>query len=81
MKTRVRQIYSRGGNPAPNQFIIYTPEGTYFQSYTSPIAFRAPHGKIQLDEDTWNYSRTPGKYRTEFLGDSNDITNYTILSA
>lgn len=80
MKTRVRQMYTRGGNPAPNQFIIYTPEGTYFQSYTSTIAFRDQNGKIQLDEDTWDYSRTTGKYRNEFLGEYIELTRDKIKS-
>ena len=55
MRTRVRQMYTSGGNPAPNQFLLYTPDGTYFQSYNSTIAFRDHNGKIQLDENTWDY--------------------------
>ena len=27
MKTKVRQMYTRGGNPAPNQFLLYTSDG------------------------------------------------------
>lgn len=80
MKTRVRQMYTRGGNPAPNQFIIYTPKGTYFQSYRSTIAFRDHNGKVQLDESTWDYSRTTGKYRNEFLGEYIELTRDKIKS-
>ena len=80
MKPRVRQMYTRGGNPAPNQFLLYTSDGTYFQSYNSTIAFRDHNGKIQLDENTWDYSRTTGKYRNEFLGEYKDLTKDKILS-
>ena len=70
MTAKVRQMKSvRTGNPVANQFIIYTPEGNYFQSYDSVIAFRANDGKITLDKYYWNYSRTTSKYRNEFLGE------------
>ena len=80
MKPRVRQMVTRGGNPAPNQFLLYTSDGMYFQSYNSTIAFRDHNGKIQLDENTWDYSRTTGKYRNEFLGEYKDLTKDKILS-
>ena len=38
MKIKVKQMTSsRSGNPVANQFIIYTGEGNYFQSYDSVI--------------------------------------------
>ena len=80
MRTRVRQMYTRGGNPAPNQFVLYTPDGTYFQSYNSTIAFRDHNGKIQLDENTWNYSKTTAEYRRDFLNEGVDLTRDKILS-
>tara|TARA_R110002012_G_scaffold264091_1_gene447358 strand:+ start:243 stop:512 length:270 start_codon:yes stop_codon:yes gene_type:complete len=80
MKIKVKQMYTRGGNPAPNQFLLYTPDGTYFQSYNHTIAFRDHNGKIQLDEDTWDYSRTTGKYRNKFLGEYIELTRDKILS-
>ena len=80
MKPRVRQMLTRGGNPAPNQFLLYTPDGTYFQSYNSTIAFRDHNGKIQLDENTWNYSKTTAEYRRDFLGAGVDLTRDKILS-
>ena len=58
---------SNAGNDVPNQFVITTPEGRYFQSYRSIIAFKPYHGKTQLDESTWNYSNTTSKYRRSFL--------------
>ena len=69
MTAKVRNMYSSSGNSVPNQFIIYTSEGTYFQSYDSVIAFRDNNGKITLDDYYWDYSRTTGKYRNEFLGE------------
>lgn len=73
MAIRVENMTSARGNTVANQFIIHTDEGRYFQSYNSVIAF-IPYGgigggKIQLDENTWNYSTTTGKYRNEFLGE------------
>jgi len=80
MKPRVRQMVTRGGNPAPNQFLLYTSDGTYFQSYNSTIAFRDHNGKIQLDENTWDYSKTTSEYRRDFLGEGIDLTRDKILS-
>ena len=66
---KVKPMLTRGGSPSPNQFIIYTSEGEYYQSYESIIAFR-PRGAqpITLGED-WNYSRTTDRYRNQFLGE------------
>jgi len=70
MTAKVRNMTSSSsGNPVANQFVIYTDEGTYFQSYKSVIAFRDNERKITLDEYYWDYSRTTGKYRNEFLGE------------
>lgn len=67
MKTKVKNMLGSSGKEVPNQFIIFTNEGVYFQSYGTTIAFRPPVGKIQLDKDAWNYSRTTAKYRNQFL--------------
>ena len=80
MKPKVRQMTTKGGNPAPNQFLLYTSDGTYFQSYNSTIAFRDHNGKVQLDENTWDYSRTTAQYRIYFLKESTSITKDKILS-
>lgn len=57
-------------NGAKNQFIIYGEDGIYFQSYNSIIVFRPFKGKVQLDEYYWDYSKTTGKYRNLFLGET-----------
>lgn len=80
MRPRVRQMFTRGGNPAPNQFLLYVSNGTYFQSYNSTIAFRDHNGQIQLDENTWNWSKTTAEYRRDFLGEGIDLTKDKILS-
>lgn len=61
----------RSGKAVANQFLIYTPEGVYFQSYRSVIAFKPfdTNKKILLDSTYWDYSTTTGKYRNEFLGE------------
>lgn len=71
---------STRGNKIPNQFIIYTEEGEYFQSYNSVIAFIDTKGKVYLDCDKWDYSKTTGKYRNLFLGETKAETEEKIKS-
>lgn len=66
---KVTNMYSDKGNPVPNQMIIETNNGTYFQSYKSLIALRR-NGKVYLDSRYWDYSKTTGKYRNQFLGEN-----------
>jgi hypothetical protein len=84
MKTlnlKVENMQSSRGRVVPNQFIIKTNQGTYFQSYDSVIAF-IPNdfSKTQLDERTWDYSKTTGKYRNEFLAEGIADTRRKIAS-
>ena len=80
MKIKVKQMTSsRSGNHVANQFIIYTAEGKYFQSYDSVIVANNS-GKITLDNNTWDYSRTTSKYRNEFLGEGIAETRAKIES-
>jgi len=62
---------------AKNQYIIETPMGVLFQSYRSAIALRDKGGKIHLSEH-WNYSKTTGKYRNQFLGETKAETEKKI---
>jgi hypothetical protein len=80
MKVKVENMTSGRGNTIPNQFIIKTHEGHYFQSYASVIAFIPNVGKTVLDESYWDYSRTTGKYRNMFLGEGKDETQRKIDS-
>ena len=81
MTAKVRQMTSNSsGNPVANQFVIYTDDGTYFQSYNSVIAFIDNNRKIILDSYYWDYSRTTSKYRNQFLGEGTADTRAKIES-
>lgn len=81
MTAKVRQMTSsRSGNPVANQFTIITSDGEYFQSYDSVIAFKDNEGNVTLDDYTWDYSRTTGKYRNEFLSEGIVETRAKIKS-
>lgn len=83
----------RTGRSVPNQYIITTNAGRYFQSYDSIIVF-IPNPKdwaarpkncnnvpcTQLDKTYWNYSTTTSKYRNIFLGESTAETKKKIAS-
>lgn len=71
---------SNSGNQVANQFEIQTDEGFYFQSYDSIIVFipNDSDEKTVLDINTWDYSRTTGKYRNIFLGESKQETEKKI---
>lgn len=73
-------MVSSNGNDIPNQFIIRTDEGTFFQSYKSIIVFEAKDRTVYLDADKWDYSVTTGKYRNQFLGETKKETEAKIKS-
>ena len=50
--------------------------GDLFQSYETNIAYRDYHGKVYLDENSWDYSRTTSRYRNQFL----NMTTKEILT-
>ena len=78
---RVKNMTSpRSGNPVPNQFEITATDGAeYFQSYDSTI-IKIHRGKVVLDEKYWDYSKTTGIYRNQFLGEDKKITEQKIAS-
>lgn len=78
-KIKVRNMRSSQGNSVPNQFIIDTPEGTYFQSYSS-IVIAIINGKVYLDKGCWDYSTTTGAYRNIFLRETKKETEKKIKS-
>mgnify|MGYP003127030290 CR=1 FL=1 len=87
---KVKNMTSARGNKVANQFIIT--DRTYnekedswtttktFQSYDSTIAIVFSTGVVLLDENTWDYSATTGKYRNEFLGEGIAETRKKIKS-
>lgn len=76
MNVKVENIEGRNG-PVKNQFKIYTDDAVYFQSYSSVIVKRSGR-EITLDKNKWDYSRTTGKYRNIFLGESKSETEKKI---
>jgi hypothetical protein len=79
--TKVNNMRSPKGNLVANQFIVHTPEATYFQSYESVIiktTFENGERVVYLDEYYWNYSKTTSKYRSEFLGENTKETKEKI---
>jgi hypothetical protein len=79
-KINVSNMISANGNTIPNQFIIHTENGWFFQSYQSVIAFRDNDNNIYLDKNKWDYSRTTGKYRNQFLCETKKDTEGKIES-
>ena len=68
-------------NGRPNQFEIEDVQGRrYFQSYDSTIIYITTQGSVNLDKKYWDYSRTTGKYRNIFLGETKKETEQKIKS-
>ena len=69
---KIEPMTSHSGKPVQNQFIIFTQEATFFQSYQTIIAKNTVEGRKRvtyLDEKYWNYSRTTSRYLAAFLGE------------
>ena len=64
----VINMKSSKGNKVPNQFIIWTDDYQFFQSYQTIIGRRDIKGNILLDKNRWDYSVTTSKYRNQWLG-------------
>ena len=78
---KVQNMIGPGGHEVPNQYHLTDDNGTeYFQSYTSIIAKRNPSGAVTLDAEKWDYSKTTGKYRNAFLGETKTETLQKIAS-
>ena len=89
---KVTNMTSANGNKVANQFIIsdegrgalgnFTERET-FRSYDSVIAVRTVWPdvtRVELDRNTWNYSKTTSKYRNQFLGETTKETQAKIDS-
>ena len=64
-----------------NQLVITDDDGTeFFQSYDTIIAKRELNGQVTLDRSWWDYSKTTGKYRNLFLGETKKETEAKIKS-
>lgn len=74
----VEPMVSKSGRAVPNQYIIHTPHGEVFQSYSSIICIKDNAGKVMLDKDKWDYSATTNKYRSRFLNEPTSTTRKKI---
>ena len=64
---KVKNMMSeRTGREVANQFIIEHEGKVYFQSYNTTIAMKQA-GKIVIDTNAENYSKTTSKYLYQFL--------------
>lgn len=63
----ILNMKSSRGNKVPNQFIIWTDEEQFFQSYQTIIGKRDNEGNVFLDQNKWDYSVTTSKYRNQWL--------------
>lgn len=80
---KITQMTSSKGNPVANQFIINDSEFTAFQSYDSIIVKTVFEDGVRvtyLDDKYWDYSKTTGKYRNQFLGENKKETEAKIAS-
>lgn len=65
-------------NGIANQIVITEENGTrFFQSYNSIIC-KIEKGVVILDTYYWDYSKTTGKYRNIFLGETKKETQAKI---
>jgi hypothetical protein len=70
---------TKSNNAIANQFVITIENGDQiFQSYSSVIAIKTYCGKVQIDKDYWNYSRTTSRYRSIFLNENTKETRTKI---
>ena len=80
---KVKQFEGRNGE-VKNQFVIYTDKGRAFQSYSSIICAEifeeGNKRKMYIDQNKWDYSRTTGKYRNQFLNETKKETKKKIKS-
>ena len=77
---KVENMKGRTGRPVQNQFVIRTPEGSFFQSHETVIAYIPLEGKVQLDFRSWDHSAATGKYRNIFLNETKTETQAKINS-
>lgn len=80
---KVENLKNDSGKPVLNQFVINVPGKQIFQSYDSRIVildYRENGTKVYLDKNYWDYSKTTGKYRNMFLGETKKETMKKIKS-
>jgi hypothetical protein len=76
---KVQNMTLNNGNKIANQFIINTGKSRIFQSYNSIIVKKTAKNTY-LDSYYWDYSKTTGRYRNMFLGETKKETEAKIKS-
>lgn len=66
----------RSGNEVANQFDVEFDNGSLFKSYNSIIVIKLGQ-KVYLGNN-WDYSKTTGIYRNQFLGEGIEETREKI---
>lgn len=80
-KISIKNMSSGNNNkPIANQVVITTPDGVYFRSYKTIIAFIPNDGGQTLLDPDWTFSVTTGKYRNQFLRETRKETEKKIKS-
>lgn len=75
---KVVQLTNDKGNPAANQFVLFSGNCIYFQSYDSVVAeYNKITGDLTLGQD-YNYSKTTMKHLLIFI---RNYTQYTTMNA
>lgn len=77
---KVEEMKSPKGNNRPDQIIIDNGINRMFVSYGTNIAMIESDGQVWLDEEYWDYSKTTGKYRNQFLDENKKETESKIKS-
>ena len=88
---KVENMTSINGSKVANQFIITdyydSVRRTVFQSYKSIIVVKTVNTNnanareiVSLDINYWDYSKTTGRYRNQFLGETKAETQKKIDS-
>lgn len=66
MRIRISNIINNNGNASPNQFVVHTDNGTYFQSFDTVIAVKRRDG-VFLDRTALLQSNVTIKHLYIFL--------------
>ena len=74
---RVIPMDGRSNKPVPNQYIIQNGADMVFQSYNSTVAeYDSYSGKLTINNEIAEYSRTTKKYLNRFLDRFIQLNNY-----
>ena len=73
----MQNLRTRGGHKAPNQYVEFKGEDTYFISYSSVCAKFNRVTKLLTLGLNWDYSQTTMRYLAQFI---NEYTDFRYIS-